>query len=442
MGILDKLSVNNLKKATRYCKKNGLSQTIYAVIERLQKSQLDEYTPRNPSNRELEEQRAYEWKHNMKISIIVPAYETDQDYLRQMIDSVTVQTYENWELIIVDASESEKVEEVVHTYFDTRIIYQRLPENKGISANTNQALQYATGEYIGLLDHDDIISPNALYEIAKHLETAEPPILMYTDEDKVDETLSRYYEPNYKREFNLDLMLSNNYICHFSVIRADYIKELVFRSEYDGAQDYDLFLRVVSKLLEEQRLNKIEHIDKVLYHWRCHAGSTSENPDSKMYAYEAGRRAVQDFVDRQGWSAQVIHTNHLGFYRIAYKDENILVERNDVAIVGGHVIRKNKILSGAMFLDGTALYKGMSVHYSGYMHLAAMQQEVDAVDIRCMRIDTTGACVGLTAYYEECMEQLDNASEDMIIKMSLQLCQIARKQGFRVVFDPKMIVAV
>ncbi len=442
MGILGKLSMNNIKKAIRYCKRNGLSQTVYAVVERLHKSQLDEYTPQKPSDRELEEQRAYKWKHDIKISIIVPAYETNQNYLRQMIDSVTAQTYQNWELVIADASESGKVEEIVSTYVDARIIYKHLKENAGISENTNQALLCATGEYIGLLDHDDIISPVTLYEVAKRLEAEEPPVFMYTDEDKADENLSKYYEPNYKREFNLDLILSNNYICHFSVLRADYIKEARFRTEYDGAQDYDLFLRVVSRLLEEGELSRIEHIDKVLYHWRCHAGSTSENPDSKRYAYEAGRRAVQDFVDRQGWSAQVIHTNHLGFYRIAYKDENILAVRNDVAIVGGHVLRKNKILSGAMFLDGTALYKGMSVYYSGYMHLAAMQQEVDAVDIRCMRIDTTGACAGLTTYYEECMEQLENATEEMIIKMSLQLCQMARKQGYRIIFDPKMIVAL
>lgn len=442
MGILGKMSLNNIKKAVRYCKKNGLSQTIYAVIERLHKSQLDEYTPKQPSAVELEEQRTYLWKQNCKISIIVPAYETNQEYLRQMIDSVEAQTYENWELVIVDASESGSVEEVINTYDDVRIIYERLPENAGISANTNRALQYTSGEYIGLLDHDDIISPAALYEVAKHLEKEEPPIFIYTDEDKVDETLSTYYEPNHKREFNLDLILSNNYICHFSVIRADYIKELLFRTEYDGAQDYDLFLRIVSRLLEEQMISRIEHIDKVLYHWRCHAGSTSENPDSKMYAYEAGRKAVQDFVDKQGWRAQVIHTNHLGFYRIAYKDRDILTERNDVAIVGGHVVHKKKIRSGAMFLDGTALYKGMSVHYSGYMHLAAMQQEVDAVDIRCMRIGKTDACEGLAEYYEECREQLNSATEDKIIKMSLQLCQIARRQGYRIVFDPEMVTLV
>ncbi len=443
MGLLHKLSQNNIKKAIRYCKKNGLSQTIYAIIERMHKSQLDEYTPGKLSSIEIEEQMSYEWMHNIRISILVPAYETNPDYLRQMIDSVIAQTYDNWELVIADASKSTVVEEVVRTFFDTRIMYQRLSENEGISVNTNKALQYATGDYIGLLDHDDILTTDALYEVAKHLEsTTETPILLYTDEDKVDETLTRFYEPNYKREFNLDLLLSNNYICHFTVIRADYIKELKFRKEYDGAQDYDLFLRIVSRLLKEQQLSKIEHIDKVLYHWRCHAGSTSENPDSKMYAYEAGKKAVQYFVDSKGWKAQVMHTNHLGFYRVVYKDENILAQRSDVAIVGGNVVHKNKILSGAMFLDGTSLYKGMSIHYSGYMHLAAMQQQVDAVDIRCMRVDTSGACEGLADYYEECMEQLEGATEEMLIKMSLQLCQIARKQGFKVIFDPKMIVAV
>ena len=453
MGIKRKLSITNMKKTIRYFKKNGFSSTFYAVIERLTKAQLDEYAPKVPSEEELEEQRTYAWKNPVKISVIVPAYETKTEYLRQMMDSVMAQTYYDWELVIADASESNQVEEVVKTYDDVRIIYKRLAENNGISENSNEALKYASGDYIALLDHDDIITPATLYEVAKKIEhgcenenendgMSDAPIFIYTDEDKVNEDLTKYYEPNDKQEFNLDLILSNNYICHFSVIRADYVKEAGFRKEYDGAQDYDLFLRVISRLWNEKKLLKIEHIDKILYHWRCHRGSTSENPGSKMYAYEAGRRAVQDFVDSHGWKATVTHTEHLGYYRVQYANNNMLMERKDVGIVGGNVVKKKKIHSGAMFVDGTALYKDLSVHYSGYMHRAAMIQDVDAVDIRCMRMSQSEELSDIWVFYHECYGKLPLAKEEEIIHMSLELCRMVRESGRRVVFDPGVNVVI
>lgn len=467
MGVTRKLSITNMKKTIRYFRKNGFANTVYAVVERMTKSQLDEYTPKVPTDMELEEQRAYVWKNPVKISILVPAYETGEQYLEQMVESVLAQTYSDWELIIADASETKQVEDVIKCYHDSRIIYHHLSENKGISANTNEALKYAKGDYIALLDHDDIITPDTLFEVVKKIQgitilelsteefiAEEPgeeeteensaenrPVFIYTDEDKVNETLTRYYEPNYKQEFNLDLILSNNYICHFSVIRADYVKALGFRTEYDGAQDYDLFLRIIARLWREKSLLKIEHVDKVLYHWRCHQGSTSENPDSKMYAYEAGRRALQDFVKEQCWNAVVTHTEHLGFYRIHYNSD-ILEERVDVGIVGGKVLHGKKVHSGAMFLDGTALYKGLSVHYSGYMHRAAMQQDTDAVDIRCMKVSKAEELNDIWLYYNECCGKLANSSEEEIIKMSLEICRRVRETGRRVVYDPQMCVSI
>ncbi|MDD2972462.1 MAG: glycosyltransferase [Lachnospiraceae bacterium] len=464
MGVTKKISITNMKKTIRYFKKNGFLNTTYAIVERMTKSQLDEYTPKLPTEEELEEQRTYAWKNPVKISIIVPAYETKEMYLQQMIESVLAQTYYDWELVIADASSSNLVEDVVKSYDDVRIVYERLKDNKGISENTNEALRLATGDYVALLDHDDIITPDTLYEVVHKLDQeavldndrdsdelteaesgrseADRPIFIYTDEDKVNETLTHYYEPNYKQEFNLDLILSNNYICHFSVIRADYIKSMGFRPEYDGAQDYDLFLRIVARLWKEKKLLKIEHIDKVLYHWRCHHGSTSENPESKMYAYEAGRRALQDFVKGQCWNAVVTHTEHLGFYRINYDNDNILAQREDVGVVGGKVIRGKKIHSGAMFLDGTALYKGLSMHYSGYMHRGAMQQDTDAVDIRCMKVSKSEEMNDIWLYYNECYDRVANATEEEIIKMSLEICRRVREAGKRVVYDPVMCVTL
>lgn len=456
MSILQKLSTNNIKKAVRYCKKNGITQTIYTIAERLQKSQLDAYKKKEVAETELERQRAYQWKKNIKISLLVPAFETNPEYLTQMIESVSIQTYANWELVIVDASTSTKVKEVVKQFHDKRIVYQHLSENAGISINSNKALEFATGDYIGLLDHDDIITPDTLYEVAICLEAENPPILVYTDEDKVNEDLTQYFEPHYKKEFNLDLILSNNYICHFSVIEANHIRELKFRKEYEGAQDYDLFLRLVAKLL--QTGVRIKHIDKILYHWRCHSGSTSENPESKKYAYEAGRKAVQDFVNRQGWVAEVTHTSHLGFYRIEYQTKNagwkrkedaacIFDNREDIGVVGGTVIRKGRIAAGAMQTDGVGLYDMIPMQFSGYMHRASLQQDVEAVDIRNMQVRRE-----LQAMYKAAKEQLDKQNRDhtgkhgsriqeeqAIRRISLSFCKKVREQGYLILFDPQII---
>lgn len=151
-------------------------------------------------------------------SILVPTYRTPENYLREMIDSVLAQTYGSFELILADASGDESVKQVVDTYEDKRIRYIRLAENKGISGNTNEALKHATGLYTGLLDHDDLLTPDALYENAMAIAEARSrgirPQLLYSDEDKCDENGENYFCPHKKEEFNLDLILSNNYICH------------------------------------------------------------------------------------------------------------------------------------------------------------------------------------------------------------------------------------
>ena len=177
---------------------------------------------------------------------------------------------------------------------DSRIRYVRTAENKGMSENTNEALQYATGDYVGLLDHDDLLTPDALYEMAMTLQNANEQgieaALVYSDEDKCDTEAKIYYEPHVKLGFNWDLLLSNNYICHFLAMKTELIKKLGFRKEYDGAQDFDLVLRAT---LEKDEKDEILHVEKILYHWRCHDLSTAANPQSKLYAYEAGKRAAE-----------------------------------------------------------------------------------------------------------------------------------------------------
>ena len=197
----------NLKKTYYYLKKNGIADTYYAVKERLYARTsplyMAGYTYVPVSEDELKKQRETEFDKNYKFSILVPMYETNPEFAKAMIDSVLNQTYSNWELILADASKSEVVKNLVCEYDkDSRIRYVRIAENKGISENTNEALQYATGEYVGLLDHDDLLTPDALYEMAVTLQNAneqgKEAAFVYSDEDKCNTEAKIYYEPHVK----------------------------------------------------------------------------------------------------------------------------------------------------------------------------------------------------------------------------------------------------
>lgn len=452
------IKVSNLKKTLRYLKKNGIRQAYYAMMERVKTEAADDYTYEPLSNLELMEQIEEGKRFHTKFSVLVPTFETREVYLRAMIDSVLDQTYGNFELILADASATDVVEQVVKSYTDSRIIYKRLKVNAGISANTNQALMYATGDYAGLLDHDDVLTPDALYEMACCIDAYEKQDiqlqLLYSNEDKCDGAQSRYYEVNKKPKFNLDLILSNNYICHFMVMKRQLMQELGFRSVCDGAQDYDILLRAVSVMLgkDKQRTKKLElpiaHIDKVLYHWRCHDQSTAENPASKQYAYDAGKRAVEDFLRARGWRGSVSHLRHLGFYRVDYQPD-ILSNRPDTAVVGGKLIdRHNKITGGIYTASGEPLYKGLHREYSGYMHRAVLQQEAEMIDVRCMKISGAAEAVleeliGLPYLKHPGTGRFDwrdclNEGVDYL-ELSRKFCEKIRNMGYRIVWDPNMI---
>ncbi len=451
------MKVSNLKKTLRYLKKNGIRQAYYAMKERVQTEIADDYAYQPPEEKELQRQVKDGERFSVKFSILVPAFETEERYLRAMIDSVLSQTYGNFELILADASATKAVEDVVKSYGDGRIKYRRLKQNAGISSNTNQALMYATGDYAGLLDHDDVLTPDALYEMAACIDEYEKKDvqlqLLYSDEDKCDSEQIHYYEVNRKPGFNLDLMLSNNYICHFMVIKRQLLQELGFRSVCDGAQDYDVALRAVNVMLgkDKMRTKKMEvpvaHIPRVLYHWRCHEHSTAENPASKQYAYDAGKRAVEDFLRARGWKGSVSHLRHLGFYRVDYQP-GLLVNRVDTAVVGGKLIdKKNLVIGGIYTADGKGLYQGLHKEYSGYMHRAALQQEAEMVDVRCMKVSREAETVleemlGLPYLqhpgngrfdWQDCL----NDTVDFV-DLSRRVCGKIREMGYRIVWDPAM----
>ena len=314
-----KLSPYTIRKGFRYMKHYGLKEFWIRLHERFEPEEVPYgpwYRAYIPTEETLETQRKQKFDYSPLISIAVPAYQTPVEFLRQMIESLIVQTYSNWELCIVNASpDNEEMQKVLAEYSagDSRVRFCNLKENLGIAENTNRAFAMTKGEFVGLLDHDDLLAPNALYEIVKILQDHPQADALYTDEDKVTTELDEHFQPHLKPDFNLDLLRSNNYICHFFVVRKSIVEKAGgFRKEFDGAQDYDFIFRCT------ENAGEVLHVPEILYHWRTHKASTADNPASKMYAFEAGKRAIEAHLERTGTKGEVSHTQDLGFYRVKY----------------------------------------------------------------------------------------------------------------------------
>lgn len=436
------LRISNVRKTYYYLKKNGVKNAAYAAIERVMTERTQSYHYQAPSEAEIRHQQQESGRYPYLFSILVPAYETAEKHLREMLDSVCAQSYAKWELIVADASRTRCVKEVVDTYEDNRIRYLQLQDNRGISENTNAALRAARGDYIGLLDHDDVLTPDALYEMASAIGLGERNgrvWMLYSDEDKGNGDLTSFYEPHYKTDFNIDLLLSNNYICHFLVMKSELMKELGFRPEYDGAQDYDLVLRAAGRLVYEGKntgeaaAGGILHISRVLYHWRCHTHSTAENPESKRYAYDAGRHALEAFLKERGWKGTVHDTKHLGFYRIDY-EQDIFAQRGEVGVIGGRLLdRQGRIAGGIYDEAGKCPYRGLHRNFSGYMHRGTLMQEAYAVDVRCMRVREE-----VMPLYDEVFGQALLTDEGEAVRLSMEFGRRVREAGYRVVWNPYM----
>ena len=323
-NFLKKLNPYNIQKGLRYLKHFGVKEFFVRLMDRLEPEEVP-YGPWFAGHRATEEeqkgQRARKFADPVTFSIVVPLYRTPERYLCEMIASVQAQTYPHWELCLANGSpEEEQLRKLLEEYAaeDPRIRVKQLSENAGIAGNTNAALAMATGEYVGLLDHDDLLEPDALFQVMSTLDAARQrkqplPELLYTDEDKISGDGSEYFQPNLKPDFNPDLLRSNNYICHFLVVSRGLLEKVGgFDRQYDGAQDYDFILRCT------EQANGICHIPKVLYHWRTHAQSTADNPISKQYAYDAGARAIEAHLKRVGLAGTVERKKDFGFYRVRY----------------------------------------------------------------------------------------------------------------------------
>lgn len=310
------MSNNKVKKIFSYLRHYGPGELIKKYMEN--KAYGDNYNNSRlkelPTEDELRLQKEHTFEYEPMVSIIIPAYNSPKEAFLVTLNTVKAQTYTNWELCINDAGDFS-IKDVVDSVFgkDDRVKYNRSNVRLGISDNSNEALKLATGDYVGFLDHDDLLTEDALFHMVDNINKTSA-IMVYSDEDKVSEDFKTFFRPYRKPDYNPTLFLSNNYICHFCLIKRELVMKLGgFRSEYDGAQDYDLFLRC------SEKTDNIQHVCRILYHWRVTSKSTSDNPFNKNYAGNAGKKALEAYLLRNGLKkAKVYETKDPGYFRMEY----------------------------------------------------------------------------------------------------------------------------
>ena len=330
-------------------RQGGLSALFHKTVRKLRSIEeeydYNEWQRRvRPTEEELERQREISRGNRFSdspvfFSFVIPVYRPKEEFLRRLLDSILAQTYPHFEVCLADASDyrtfhkeigKKSPKEVLEEYSqrDHRIRFQVLEENEGISGNTNRAIRMAKGDFIVFSDHDDELAPNALFEVVRAIDAHPRAELLYSDEDKIDFASAYYFEPNFKPDYSPEFLTAVNYICHLLIAKRSLLESVAEvddtgekryeRKEYDGAQDYDIILRLseeAEKIEKEEGLSKEEekereealytsgtiiHIPKVLYHWRSHQLSTAQNPEAKLYAFTAGERAVFDHYKRIG----------------------------------------------------------------------------------------------------------------------------------------------
>ncbi len=305
------------RKAMHYCIRQkdrlrncGNLRGVWAKIKykERERAAMERYgTASFPDEERRRQEQETVFPRMVKFSILVPLYNTPQEFLTAMLDSVINQTYGNWELCLADGSDDAhdyvgqvcleyQKEDKGRTGGKERIVYKKLEKNEGIAGNTNRCLAMATGEYIGLFDHDDIIHPSVLYEYAKVINEQEADYI-YCDEttfknNDINKMLTMHFKPDYA----IDNLRANNYICHFSVFYGHLLDgNELFRTKFDGSQDHDMILRLTDKA------KKVVHVPKLMYYWRSHAGSVASGIQAKTYAVDAAKGAVADHLRKHGF---------------------------------------------------------------------------------------------------------------------------------------------
>lgn len=292
-----------VKRQTDRIKNCGGPRGVWAKIKYKQRERVamvQHGTASFPTEEVRKQQEETVFEKNVKISILVPLYNTPENFLREMIGSVTWQTYANWELCLADGSDDTHKEVGVIcrelAEKDNRIKYKKLEKNEGISGNTNECLKLATGEYIGLFDHDDILHPCVLFEYVKAINEQGADYLYCDETTFKDGSIDKMITLHFKPDYAIDNLRANNYICHFSCFKKELLEGMeLFRKQFDGSQDHDMILRLTDKA------KKVVHVPKLLYYWRSHAGSVASDISAKSYAIEAARGAVADHLRTHGY---------------------------------------------------------------------------------------------------------------------------------------------
>lgn len=323
-----------ITRARNYIAMYGMKRFIVKAVGKLTGKSIKDptniyFNKINPNEARLKEQRDYKFASNYKFSILIPVYRPDVKFFTLMLDSIVAQTYDNWQICLADGSgEGYTVENVVRPYIEKygedKVKYIKLENNLGIAENTNAAMRMADGDFIVFGDHDDELHPTALFECMRELERYPQADFIYSDEDKIIEATGHHTEAHFKSDLNMELLRSNNYICHLSVVKkslADKVGGLY--TQFNGSQDHDYVLRCVEKA------ECVRHIPRILYHWRINDNSTAKSASTKTYANTAGVNAVSAHLKRMGIDGEVKNGVAPGFYDIRYK----LTEKPLVSVI-------------------------------------------------------------------------------------------------------------
>jgi O-antigen biosynthesis protein len=427
----------------------------FAETRRINKSlENDKLTD---ENRHKIKRQLSQFPYKPLISIVMPVYDVDEKWLRLCIESVTTQLYENWEFCIADdCSPSSYIRRILGEYQtkDSRFKIVFRTANGHISAASNSALELATGEFTALLDHDDELSEDALFEVIKQLNETPNADFIYGDQDKIDEN-GRRSDPVFKPDWNKHLFYSMNFTNHLSVYRTEMLRKIGgFRLGFEGSQDYDLALRFIEQINEKN----IFHIPKILYHWRAIRGSLALNSDEKSYAHEIAEKALDEHFKRTNTNAKV-ENGFLDYRRVIYDlpentefevisaenfadikskaDVLILVEKNiktlsdeaftelvrfamqaNIGAVGGKILNKDSTIDNCGIINGEFVNRGFPSDFAGNLAIGRVIRNVDAV------------CVVL-AIRRELFEKFGKGSKNLI-----ELCEILRAENYQIVFTP------
>jgi O-antigen biosynthesis protein len=427
----------------------------FAETRRINKSlENDKLTDEN--RRDIKQQIS-QFPYKPLISIVMPVYNVDEKWLRFCIESVTNQLYENWEFCIADdCSPDPHIRKILDEYAakDSRFKIVFRLENGHISAASNSALELTTGEFTALLDHDDELTEDALFEVIKQLNQTPKADFIYSNQDKIDDQQHRT-DPVFKPKWNEQLFYSMNYLNHLSVYRTKILRKIGgFRIGFEGSQDYDLALRFIEQIDEKN----IFHIPKILYHWRAISGSLALGSNEKSYAHEIARNALREHFRRKNVNA-TIEQGFANYHRVVYDlpenmsfevfstdsfltadsraDVLIFVEKNikalseeaftelsrfaiqeNIGAVGGRILNKNFTIDNCGIINGEFVNRDFPSDFAGNLANGQVIQNVDAV-------------CGVLAIKRELFEKFGKDAKSLI-----ELCNVLRGENHQIVFTP------